>query len=196
MYRLNKNTGTLSLEGVVIPQDESSELFQEYQTWLRAGNTVQIITQLVPTEEKSMLTSKFMEKLQSVAADLRIRAKAAAIDKKGEQAYIFSQVELYELKYRVASGAIQDPYMISLLENESVEFGVTFEAFCELIMYMYETARATYEKFLLMIERCRTKIQTLIENESWAQVEQGFAFVATLENQEQAEGIMASILAL
>ncbi len=141
-------------------------------------------------------TPVFMDSLQSTASELRMRAKAAAIDKIGNSQYIVSQQELYELKYKFASGAINNAYMITLLENEAAEFGVDYEAFCELIMYMYETAKAKYEVFLLMIERCRTKIQTLIETRSWAAVDSAFALVAMLQSQEQAQEIMADILAL
>jgi hypothetical protein len=196
MYKINTITGSLSLDGIIIPQDESSELYVIYKGWLQAGNTVDYTDELLPIEIKETLTNHHMAALRNTASDLRVRAKAAAIDKTGDQSYIFSQVELYELKYKVASGAISNLYMTLLLTNEAAEFGVDFEAFCELIMYMYETAKAKYEIFLLMIERCRTKIQTLIENEAWPAVEQAFALVASLATQEQAQGIMNEILAL
>lgn len=151
----------------------------------------------MPSEEIDVAkTTAYMQKLQDTAYDLRIRAKAAAIDKVGSSQYIVSQQELYELKFKVASGQIVNAYMSSLLANEASEFGLPVEDFCTLIVHKYNTAKEKYEVFLLMIERCRTKIHTLIENKSWLAADAAFANVATLQNQEQAQGIMDQILAL
>ncbi len=50
MYKINTITGNITLNGVIIPQDDSSEAFQIYQSWLREGNTLQPTTELVPAE--------------------------------------------------------------------------------------------------------------------------------------------------
>ena len=144
----------------------------------------------------SIKTPQYMERLENVVADLRIRAKAAAIGKTGSDRYIISQTELYELKNKIASGEITQPQILALIENEAAEFGLDFASFCTLIGIMYDNAKSKYEVFLFMIERCRTKTQTLIELRQWSQVDAAFALVATLSNADQAAAIMSEILAL
>lgn len=163
------------------------------------GNWVESATE---TEISIGTSSVCMIRLQNYAADLRIRAKAAAIGKKGDRDYVFAQVEMYELKYRIATGEISDQYMLSLMESEALEFGnsigveMTLTQFQELIIYMYETAEDQYNLFLFMIERCRTFIQTLIENTEWVKVDQAFALIDTLNDAAQATDLMANILNL
>jgi hypothetical protein len=48
MYKLNINNGNITLNGNLIPMDESSNAYQDYYTWLAAGGT------LDETEELSM----------------------------------------------------------------------------------------------------------------------------------------------
>ncbi|MFY0481444.1 hypothetical protein ACI6PS_02465 [Flavobacterium sp. PLA-1-15] len=153
-------------------------------------------------DENIEITNNYIQRLQYYSTDLRIRAKAAAIGKKGERDYIFAQVEMYELKYRLAMGLINDSYMLQLLSEEAVEFGLSIgvemslQQFQELIIYMYESAESQYQVFLFMIERCRTFIQTLIENANWTKVDQAFALIDTLNDQAQAPELMANILNL
>ena len=144
-------------------------------------------------EEKKTI---YLERLQNYSIDLRFRAKASAIGKKGSRDYIFAQVEMYELKYKIAKGLVSGQYFTDLLTNESTEFGLSIEDFKALIISMYESAEATYQQFLFMIERCRTFIQTLIENNDFTKVDSAFALIDTLDASEQAQSLMASILEL
>ena len=144
-------------------------------------------------EEKKPI---YLERLQNYSIDLRLRAKASAIGKKGSRDYIFAQVEMYELKYKIAKGIVSGQYFTDLLTNESTEFGLSIEDFKALIVLRYETAEATYQQFLFMIERCRTFIQTLIENNDFTKVDSAFALIDTLDASEQAQSLMASILEL
>ena len=138
----------------------------------------------------------FLTKLQQYSIDLRLRAKASAIGKKGSRDYILAQVEMYELKYKIAKGLISGQYFTDLLTNESAEFGLSIEDFKALIILRYETAEATYQQFLFMIERCRTFIQTLIENNEFTKVATAFDMIDTLDVPEQAQVLMTSILEL
>ena len=149
-----------------------------------------------PEEIAEIQRTILLERLQNYSIDLRIRAKASAIDKKGSRDYIFAQVEMYELKYKIAKGIVSGQYFTDLLTNESVEFGLSIEDFKSLIITMYETSEATYQQFLFMIERCRTFIQTLIENNDFTKVDSAFALIDTLDAPEQAQSLMASILEL
>lgn len=145
---------------------------------------------------------EYLTKLQLYSSDLRVRAKAAAIGKKGERDYIFAQVEMYELKYKIATGEVSGQYFTDLLTNEAIEFSTTIgvnldlTTFKELIINRYETAEAQYRQFLFMIERCRTFIQTLIETNQFDKVDSAFAMIDTLNDVSQATTLMANILIL
>lgn len=150
----------------------------------------------------NLKSPEYLTKLQFYSSDLRIRAKAAAIGKKGERDYIFAQVEMYELKYKIANDEIVGQYFTDLLTNEAIEFGTTIgvnldlATFKELIINRYETAEAQYRQFLFMIERCRTFIQTLIETNQFDKVDSAFAMIDTLNDASQATTLMANILNL
>ena len=157
------------------------------------------VIELNETEIEGILNlnkETFLTKLQLYSIDLRLKAKASAIGKKGSQDYIFAQVEMYELKYKIAKGLVSGQYFTDLLTNESTEFGLSIEDFKALIISMYESSEATYQQFLFMIERCRTFIQTLIENNDFTKVDSAFALIDTLDVPEQAQSLMASILEL
>ena len=154
------------------------------------------IENATPEELQEIQRPILLERLQDYSIDLRLRAKASAIGKKGSRDYIFAQVEMYELKYKIAKGIVSGQYFTDLLTNESAEFGLSIEDFKALIISMYETAEATYQQFLFMIERCRTFIQTLIENNDFTKVDSAFALIDTLDAPEQAQSLMASILEL
>ena len=154
------------------------------------------IENATPEELQEIQRPILLERLQDYSVDLRLRAKASAIGKKGSRDYIFAQVEMYELKYKIAKGIVSGQYFTDLLTNESTEFGLSIEDFKALIISMYESAEATYQQFLFMIERCRTFIQTLIENNDFTKVDSAFALIDTLDAPEQAQSLMASILEL
>lgn len=197
MYEISKYSSKIKniTTNEVFLQDEREVSYTEYRQWLSNGGTP-VYVDFFEGEELEMKSKEFMLKLQSVAADLRIKAKAAAIGKTGTQEYIFSQVELYELKFKVASGIIVNAYITSLIENEAVEFGLPIQDFKDLIIQMYNTAKEKYEVFLFMIERCRTKIQTLIEMGEFTKVETAFGYIGNLSDAAQAEQTMTNILAL
>jgi len=165
-------------------------VFNDYE------NPTHVIESATSDDVAAVNTPIFMEKLQETVVDLVFRAEKAAIDKTGSEKYIKAQIDLYKIKYRVALGEIQNAAVEALIRNEANEFGVDYAAFCELIIWMYETSLALFEKFQFMIERCRTKIQTLIENRLWIETEIAFSIVETLNNVDQADAIMTQILNL
>ena len=194
MYIISKLTGNIYLNGVKIPLDDSTQEFQQY---LADKDIVGVdYIESTPEEIAEIQRPILLERLQNYSIDLRIRAKASAIGKTGSRDYIFAQVEMYELKYKIAKGLVSGQYFTDLLTNEAVEFGLPLEDFKVLIITMYETAEATYQQFLFMIERCRTFIQTLIENNDFTKVDSAFALIDTLDASEQAQSLMASILEL
>ena len=194
MYIISKLTGNIYLNGIKVPLDDSTQEFQQY---LQDKDIVGIeYVEATPEEIAEIQRPILLERLQNYSIDLRLRAKASAIGKKGSRDYIFAQVEMYELKYKIAKGLVSGQYFTDLLTNESAEFGLSIEDFKALIISMYETAEATYQQFLFMIERCRTFIQTLIENNDFTKVDSAFALIDTLDASEQAQSLMASILEL
>ena len=158
--------------------------------------TLEVYEGATPEEVAEEKKPILLERLQNYSIDLRLRAKASAIGKKGSRDYIFAQVEMYELKCKVAKGIVSGQYFTDLLTNEAIEFGLSIEDFKALIISMYESAEAVYQQFLFMIERCRTFIQTLIENNDFTKVDSAFALIDTLDVPEQAQSLMASILEL
>jgi hypothetical protein len=147
-------------------------------------------------EISAIKTPEKMEQLQKVVSDLRIRAKGAAIGKTGTNAYILAQVEFYEIKNEQCLNTNNPQEVEDLLQNEADEYGITLEQFKALVISRYNDAKEKYNLFMRMIERCRTKIQTLIENNNWENVETAFGYVSSLNNVEQAQQVMNDILAL
>lgn len=148
-------------------------------------------------EELSLIkTPIYMERLQNVVTELRIKAKGAAIGKSGSNSYIVAQVEFYEIKYQQCTNPNNSQEVEDLLANEAAEFGVDLPTFKSYVILKYNEAKEKYNLFMRMIERCRTKIQTLIENNNWESADAAFAIVATLDNVEEAQSVMNEILAL
>jgi len=158
--------------------------------------TLEVYEGATPEELQEIQRPILLERLQDYSIDLRLRAKASAIGKKGSRDYIFAQVEMYELKYKIAKGLVVGQYFTDLLTNEALEFGLSIEDFKALIISRYESAEAVYQQFLFMIERCRTFIQTLIENNEFVKVATVFDMIDTLDAPEEAQGLMTSILEL
>ena len=194
MYIISKLTGNIYLNGIKVPLDDSTPQFQQYliDKDIVGVDYIESTPEEIAEEKKPI----YLERLQNYSIDLRLRAKASAIGKKGSRDYIFAQVEMYELKCKVAKGIVSGQYFTDLLTNEAIEFGLSIEDFKALIILRYDTSEAVYQQFLFMIERCRTFIQTLIENNDFTKVDSAFALIDTLDAPEQAQSLMASILEL
>ena len=194
MYIISELTGNIYLNGIKVPLDDSKQEFKQYliDKDIVGFELIEATPEEIAEEKKPI----YLERLQNYSVDLRLRAKASAIGKKGSRDYIFAQVEMYELKCKVAKGIVSGQYFTDLLTNEAIEFGLSIEDFKALIILRSDTAEATYQQFLNMIERCRTFIQTLIENNNFAKVDSAFALIDTLDAPEQAQSLMASILEL
>jgi hypothetical protein len=194
MYIISKLTGNIYLNGIKVPLDDSTPQFQQYliDKGIVGVQYIESTPEEIAEEKKHI----YLERLQNYSIDLRLRAKASAIGKKGSRDYIFAQVEMYELKCKVAKGIVSGQYFTDLLTNEAIEFGLSIEDFKALIILRYDTAEATYQQFLFMIEICRTFIQTLIENNNFTKVDSAFALIDMLDAPEQAQSLMASILEL
>jgi hypothetical protein len=194
MWEVSVLSGQVYKNGIAIVMNDIKQDFKDFII-ARNNNEVSYI-ESTQEEIEQINKPKLLEKLQNYSIDLRLRAKASAINKKGSRDYIFAQVEMYELKYKIANGLVVGQYFTDLLTNEAAEFGLSIEDFKGLIISMYESAEAIYQQFLFMIERCRTFIQTLIENNEFAKVNQAFELIETLDAPEQAPILMASILEL
>ena len=69
MYKYNPTTGTISLNGVIIPLDDNSPLFADYLVWLEAGGSLTDTDDLCEEEVlATMLTHEF-EKYQQRKED-------------------------------------------------------------------------------------------------------------------------------
>lgn len=197
MYKVsrcsNKILNTQTNE--IFEYDDSILEYIEYSIWFNQGNLPEYVDFFDGESDFEKAKIK-MQQLQQVVTDLRIKAKGAAIGKKGTNAYIIAQVEFYEIKNEQCLNPNNSEEVEDLLQNEADEFGITLEQFKALVIYRYNEAKEKYNLFMRMIERCRTKIQTLIENHNWENVETAFEFVSTLNNADQAQGIMDDILNL
>ena len=167
-------------------------------TW----NDIEWIESATPEEIAEEKKPIYLERLQDYSTDLLIRAKGAAIGKKGDKDYILGQVEMYDNKYAFSKGVFFSQLIFDEMTKEAIEFGNTIgvsmdlEAFKQLVIYMHDDASEKYRVFVYMIERCRTFIQTLIENNDFTKVDSAFALIDTLDAPEQAQSLMASILEL
>ena len=184
------------INGQLVSEWQLTEVLPSTELKKPLWNGTEFIEVATPEEIAEANKPIYLERLQNYSIDLRLRAKASAIGKKGSRDYIFAQVEMYELKYKIAKGIVSGQYFTDLLTNESAEFGLSIEDFKALIILRYDTAEATYQQFLFMIERCRTFIQTLIEKNNLTKVDSAFALIDTLDAPEQAQSLMASILEL
>lgn len=179
----------------IFVQDDREQIYLTYLVWLKNNGTPERVP-FFEDEEHEMKAREFMLKLQYTASELRIKAKAAAIGKTGTDEYIISQQEFYEIKYQQCISTNNSQEIEDLLQNEADEYGITLEQFKALVISRYNEAKEKYNLFMRMIERCRTKIQTLIENKNWANVDIAFAIVDTLNNVEEAQSVMNQILEL
>lgn len=197
MYKIsqysNKIKNTITNE--VFLQDDREALYPAYLEWLQNDGSPEFVDYF-DDEINQIKTSIYMQRLQNVVTDLRIKAKGAAIGKTGTNSYIIAQEEFYEIKYQQCINPNNSQEGEDLLANEAAEFGITLEQFKTLVISMYEQAKEKYNLFMRMIERFRTKIQTLIENNNWQSADSAFNIVETLDNVDEAQSIMTEILNL
>lgn len=103
-----------------------------------------------------------LEELKNLVCTLELGAKRIAIGKTGSRDYIESQERIYVRKYKVSKGELKD--YNHLLEDEANEVGVEFNAYKAMIIEKYEFGFDTFQSFLAMIERARSKTIFFIEN--------------------------------
>lgn len=150
----------------------------------------------------------YMARLKAIVTELLWRGKGAAIGKRGSKSDIESQIELYENKRLDAES--DDPEIIERLTGEAIEYGAaSLTDFQNIIISKYEAAHAMHRVIKSIVERGRTKIQTLIEQENYEAARAGFALALSIidENAEpgdidpadvaqNAKDILTQILAL
>ena len=153
-----------------------------------------------PEEINAENTEMYNERLQQALSDLRIRAKGLAIGKTGSNAYILTQVDLYQRKYENAVTANPIPEIDADLEAEGLrDFNMNLVDFKALIVSMYTQGKERENLLMCFIEQGRSAILTLMTANEWAKVETAFSLIENLKGIttiEEARIIKNQILAL
>lgn len=135
------------------------------------------------------------EQLKEVVATLHLGAKRIAIGKDGTKNYIESQERLYFRKYQIAKGELSD--FNNLLQNEAIEFGMTYEAYKSLIIQKYDEGLAAFNMFLSMIERARSKVVYFLDNRQIHKAKEVLILMKSITTEtslEDIQGIMQTIV--
>lgn len=151
-------------------------------------------------ETNEIKTNSYNEKLQSLVADLRIRAKGLAIGKTGSNAYIIAQIDFYQRKHENATTLNPIPEIDADLAAEGMrDFGITLELFKQLIDYMYTQGKEKENLLMCYIEQGRSAILTLMADNDWPKVDTAFSLAENLKGittVAEAQLIKNQILAL
>lgn len=163
-------------------------------------NGVSFYEAATPEEINEHQVLKYTELVQEKVIEYRFKAKGLAISKKGTNAYISAQVDMYQRKYENAITQNPIEEIDEDLANEGMrDFGMNLIDFKQLIIQMYQIGKERENLLMTFIEQCRSAILTLISNSEWNKVEQAFIIInnmKTVESVEEARIIKNQILDL
>lgn len=155
-------------------------------------NALYEIIAISPTED----VNHIIEDLSNTVVHLTKRVYELALDKTGSLEYLRAQRELYEQKVGIAKGDISDPFLTGLLETEAIQEGVPIELYRDAIISKWDSTLPMFNKHLMMIERGRTKIITLIEQGKLTQARYALNLTENLFDSAGAEDLLTTILEL
>jgi hypothetical protein len=183
----------------VVPEDPNDPLRIEFEEWLLVeGNTLNMF-EGTPDEVNPIKVVQYLIGLQMLVSDLRIRAKTAVIENEKpiiNNVYVLTQCELNEIKYQLAKGLISDPDLEAYFENEASLYGVSFVQHKANIIAEFESSDLNYKIFMMLIEMCRTKIQTLIRAFEYAKADDAQFVMQSFVDIDSAKASMSYILGL
>lgn len=173
MYQKSLLTGNIYFNSVLVPLDDTTQLYQDYVVYISNDG---VIEEIESTEDEitNLKTKELTERINRAFTHLRQRALASSIGKSLAFGfdYIKEQSEQYTYKYEVAIGNIQDTFINSMIDNEAIDFGITSEQMRQLIIDRYLQGKGLFMAYTSMIERARTKALTMVENSDFVKAEQ------------------------
>ncbi len=200
MYTRSLLTNKLYFDGVEVPQDDTTEMFQDYLSYIQANGMVTEV-ESTPEEIKAKKINDLTLRITNAFTLLRQRALASSIGKPialGWE-YIKEQADQYKYKYAVVNGDIIDANMMASIEDEALDLGITVQQIKDLIKYRFLQGQSSYLFFTGMIERGRTKALTKLEALDFESSE---AVVSLMENvpevlsMEDAQALNNQMLAI
>ena len=201
MYQISNYSGKIknTITNEVFDQDDRLQQYRQYLSDIATGVQLESID-FLDFEYNLMSFEKKSEKLQAALSDLRIRAKGLAIGKTGSNAYILTQVDLYQRKYENAVSTNPIPEIDADLEAEGLrDFNMNLADFKALIISMYTQGKERENLLMCFIEQGRSAILTLMTANEWVKVEAAFSLIENLKGIttiEEARIIKNQILAL
>lgn len=200
MYTRSRLTNKIYFNGVEVPQDDTTQMFQDYLTHILNNGVVEYVDSL-PEEINAKKVSDLTLRITNAFTLLRQRALASSIGKPialGWE-YIKEQADQYKYKYAVANGDIIDASMMASIEDEAQDFGITPQEMKDLIIERFLQGQSAYLFFTGMIERGRTKALTKLEALDFESTE---AIIVLMENvpevlsMEDAQALNNQMLAI
>lgn len=200
MYQKSLLTGNIYFNGVLLPFDDTTELYQNYVVYISNSGVVEEI-ESTPEEITNLKTKELIERINKSFTYLRQRALASSIGKSLSFGfdYIKEQADQYTYKYDVAIGNIDDAFVNSMIDNEALDFGITPTQMRELIIDRYLQGKSYFLAYTSMIERGRTKALTMIEINDLVKAEQIVVLMENVPetlNMEGAEILTNQMLAI
>lgn len=201
MYQISKYSNKIknTTTNEVFEHDDRLASFLNYCLHKKQGVEI-VFVDFLDGEENEGKHKIASEKLQLFVSDLRIRAKGLAIGKTGSNAYILTQVDLYQRKYENAISENPIPEIDTDLEAEGLrDFNMNLSDFKALIISMYTQGKERENLLMCFIEQGRSAILTLMTANEWAKVESAFSLIENLKGIttiEEARIIKNQILAL
>jgi hypothetical protein len=169
MYTRSKLTNKTYFNNIEVPQDDTTELFQDYLDYISNGG---IVTEVESTPEEIATTkqNELLNELVDTCVFLTERSLISSVNKEGGEKFLQGQIERYKEKYKVAKQYIADQtinnqfwYDAIVIEmnntNLIFNYGLDIPTFMAIIVYQFELGELRSQKFETAIEifRCKTK---------------------------------------
>lgn len=177
MYQKSLLTGNEYFNGILIPKDDTTELFQQRCNFLNNGGEFEEIGS-TPEEITQQTQSFQLSELVAVCEYLTDRSLISSVSKEGGEKYLQGQISRYKEKYKVAKqytidATINNQFWYDAIVTEMnntnaiFNYGLTIPVFMGIIVQQFELGEFRSQKFETSIEvfRCKTK-DLILANES------------------------------
>lgn len=177
MYQKSLLTGNIYFNSVLVPLDDTTQLYQDYVVYISNGGVVE---EIESTEEEIIQqTQSFqLSELVAVCEYLTDRSLISSVSKEGGEKYLQGQISRYKEKYKVAKqytidATINNQFWYDAIVTEMnntnaiFNYGLTITVFMGIIVQQFELGEYRSQKFETSIEvfRCKTK-DLILANES------------------------------
>jgi len=203
VYRFDKNGNEAGYKNVdndyTLGENEFFDLNGIVKPFCENGNLIELATQ---TEIETYYKKKreaYNYDLAIIVNSLELGSERTALGIVGEDEYINSQINIYELKYRVAVGEEADLPIGNLtsLEIEAYAKGQTLSELKQEIIAKHDYYINIKKQFLLMIEFARKKTQKNIDENAFSKVDDLFNLMRQVKREstvEQIQQIFTSVV--